>query len=218
MPWWVHPGSTLMQQSIFGSPNEFNADARHCILTKMEILLRRLVLACLIFLVTVHACPGPFTVAQNSRINECLLCQCMDANFVMMYLLQETSPTTVVAITRALTDTLNTGVIDYLTPENTALVDERQLPPLLPGSPGTGRRRLTELEVRQAFLHPIPTFIASVSLSILLASTCLKAPKRLAKPLMLMVIIPWIYESRMLSLQATIIFRYRCLTPYRFRS
>ena len=40
-----------------------------------------------------------------------------------------------------LTDTLNTGEVDYLTDDNTAVIDEQQLPPLTAGWP-SGRKLL----------------------------------------------------------------------------
>jgi hypothetical protein len=56
-------------------------------------------------------------------------------------------------VTRALVDNLNTGVIDYLTPDNTAVVDVRQLAPSqLPSFGNSGRRLLERVdEVRGVY-------------------------------------------------------------------
>ncbi len=54
---------------------------------------------------------------------------------------QDTNGNFLLALTRLLTDTLNTGDVDYLTPENTAVTDVSNLKPLALPS-GTGRRRL----------------------------------------------------------------------------
>ncbi|KAK9902754.1 hypothetical protein WJX75_004977 [Coccomyxa subellipsoidea] len=54
----------------------------------------------------------------------------------------DTNGNFLLALTKSLTDTLNTGAIDYLTPENTAVTDVASLKPVaLPGV-GSGRRRL----------------------------------------------------------------------------
>ncbi len=45
-----------------------------------------------------------------------------------------------------LTDILNTGNVDYLTDENTAVVDEHQLPQITPTNLGPGRKLLSSLE------------------------------------------------------------------------
>lgn len=55
---------------------------------------------------------------------------------------QDTNGNFLLALTKSLTDSLNTGEIDYLTPENTAVTDVASLKPVaLPGV-GSGRRRL----------------------------------------------------------------------------
>jgi hypothetical protein len=55
---------------------------------------------------------------------------------------QETNWRTVYTLSHLLTDTLDTGTIDYLTPENTFVTDVHQLPNLaIP----VGRRRLAQL-------------------------------------------------------------------------
>jgi hypothetical protein len=52
---------------------------------------------------------------------------------------QETNWRTVYTLSHLLTDTLDTGLVDYLTPDNTFVTDVHQLSPLaIPG----GRRRL----------------------------------------------------------------------------
>ena len=47
------------------------------------------------------------------------------------------------ALSHLLTDTLDTGVVDYLTPDNTVVTDVHQLPPLL--IPVGRRRHLGEM-------------------------------------------------------------------------
>ena len=67
---------------------------------------------------------------------------------------QDTNGNFLLALTKSLTDTLNTGDIDYLTPENTAVTDVASLKPVaLPGVGGSGRRRL----LTAAFDHKVLT-------------------------------------------------------------
>lgn len=56
---------------------------------------------------------------------------------------QETNSECLTALTKLLTDTLNTGEVDYLTPENTAVIDVQQLPALV--IPEGRRRSLLQL-------------------------------------------------------------------------
>ncbi len=53
-----------------------------------------------------------------------------------------------------LTDILNTGNIDYLTDDNTAVVDEHQLPQITPTNPG--RKLLSSLEADEVSESPTP--------------------------------------------------------------
>ena len=56
-------------------------------------------------------------------------------------LLQSTNASMIKRLSFLLTDILNTGEIDYLTDDNTAVIYEEQLPPLTVGS-ASGRRLL----------------------------------------------------------------------------
>ena len=53
-----------------------------------------------------------------------------------------------------LTDILNTGNIDYLTDDNTAVVDEHQLPQITPTNLGPGRKLLSSLEADEVSESP----------------------------------------------------------------
>lgn len=61
-------------------------------------------------------------------------------------MLQETNAGLIKQLSYLLTDVLNTGDIDYLTDENTAVIYEDQLPQLTAGTPG---RRLLSAGLRE---------------------------------------------------------------------
>lgn len=70
--------------------------------------------------------------------------------------MQETNPGMIKQLSYLLTDILNTGTIDYLTDDNTAVVDEHQLPPITPGNPNPGRKLLSRLEADEVCPRPAP--------------------------------------------------------------
>jgi len=61
-------------------------------------------------------------------------------------ILQETNAGLIKQLSYLLTDVLNTGEVDYLTDENTAVIYEDQLPQLTAGTPG---RRLLSAGLRE---------------------------------------------------------------------
>ena len=72
--------------------------------------------------------------------------------------LQDTNAGMIKQLSYLLTDILNTGNVDYLTDDNTAVVDEHQLPPITPGDPVPGRKLLARLEADEARPWPTPAY------------------------------------------------------------
>ena len=72
---------------------------------------------------------------------------------------QETNGAMIKQLSYLLTDILNTGPIDYLTDDNTAVIDEHQLPPIISGNPGPGRKLLSRLEADEVCGVPTPACV-----------------------------------------------------------
>ena len=70
--------------------------------------------------------------------------------------MQDTNAAMIKQLSYLLTDILNTGAVDYLTDDNTAVIDEHQLPPITPGNPypGPGRKLLSRLEADEVCARP----------------------------------------------------------------